>query len=76
MFRDCARLSGLVSDEQLDAALWALRNGDGTVQTSTEDVDDEQLSEKLVEMSVLTQYQATQLQADVSQDGMSRACLL
>ena len=63
MFRDCARLSGLVSDEQLDAALWALRDTDGAVKTVTDDVEDEVLADKLVEMEVLTQYQATQLLA-------------
>ena len=61
MFRDRARLSKLITEEQLDAALWALRNGDGTVQTSSEEIDDESLAEKLVEMKALTQYQATQL---------------
>jgi serine/threonine protein kinase len=63
MFRDFARLSGLVNDEQLEAALWALREDGGTVKTTTDAVEDDVLANKLVDMDVLTQYQATQLLA-------------
>lgn len=61
MFRDCARLSKLVSDEQLEAALWALREDGGAVKTAEDEIDDEALANKLVDMNVLTRYQATQL---------------
>jgi len=62
-FASAAIVSGIVSQEQIDAALAALAAKAGGAQITATDVDDDQLAEQLVEMGVLTGYQATQLKA-------------
>src|SRR4051812_30076028 len=59
MFRNYALLSGLVKEEQILQAVEALR-ADGLPATLVE-VDDAALAAKLVEMRVLTQYQAEKI---------------
>jgi len=55
VFRTAALLSGIVTQEQLDCAEALLR------QSSFEDASDAQLADKLVEMEVVTRYQADQM---------------
>lgn len=62
VFRNSAILSGLVTQEQIDRALQALTAPQGDA-ASTTDIDDGQLAEKLVELKILTGYQAKQLEA-------------
>jgi eukaryotic-like serine/threonine-protein kinase len=70
VFRDSALLSGLVTQEQLDRAIAAIRSGPQTLPTSLEDVSDAELAAKLVETRVLTPYQADQLKT-----GRTKLCL-
>jgi eukaryotic-like serine/threonine-protein kinase len=60
-FRNSALLSGLVSQEQLEQAI--LTAGVATDGAPAPEVDDAALANRLVEMSVLTPYQATQIKA-------------
>jgi serine/threonine protein kinase len=57
IFRNAALLSGLVTQDQLDCAVAALRAGTG----SSFDPTDQELADKLVEMEVVTSYQADQM---------------
>ncbi len=58
VFRNSALLSGLVTQEELDRADEALR---GEALPTSAEVGDRELADKLVEMSVITGYQADQL---------------
>ena len=62
VFRTSALLSGLVSQEQIDRAVAVIRATSGGLGAGSE-VDDEQLSAKLVELEAITSYQAEQLRA-------------
>jgi serine/threonine protein kinase len=61
IFRTSALLSGLISQEDLDRGLFAVRNSLSLLPT--QDVTDESLAEKLVELGLITTYQADQLRA-------------
>jgi serine/threonine protein kinase len=62
MFRNSALLSGLVTQSQLEeAAARCNQASEGTVAIA--EIDDKQLSQQLVEMGVLTRYQADQILA-------------
>jgi eukaryotic-like serine/threonine-protein kinase len=61
-FRNSALLSGLVTQAQLElAAAHYVAGAEGNVAVA--EVDDKSLSHQLVEMGVLTRYQADQIQA-------------
>src|SRR5689334_12628781 len=59
-FRSYALVSKLVSQEQYDAAVAAARAG-ALMPSETTEVDDAALAAKLIEMKVLTAYQAEQI---------------
>ncbi|MCU0961587.1 MAG: serine/threonine protein kinase [Pirellulaceae bacterium] len=59
VFRAAALASRLITQDQLDRVEAAIRNSAGGTRTS--DVTDEELAAKLVELDVLTSYQADQL---------------
>lgn len=63
VFRDSALLSGLVTKEQIDNAVAEILGGPDELPTPLEVIGDDALADKLVEMSVLTLYQADQLKA-------------
>jgi serine/threonine protein kinase len=63
VFRDSALLSGLVTQEQIDRAIAAIRSGPQELPTPLEDIGDAELGARLVETRVLTPYQADQLKA-------------
>jgi len=56
-------LSGLVTKEQIDNAIAGIYGGPDELPTPLEVVSDDELAEKLVEMEMLTAYQADQLKA-------------
>jgi len=60
VFRNAALLSGLVSQDQLDCGEAAVRAADDD-SGSIFDVTDQQLADKLVEMEIITRYQADQM---------------
>lgn len=60
MFRSSALLSGLVTQEQFDEALAAVRAG-ALIPSEVTEVDDGAVAAKLVEMKLLTPYQAEQI---------------
>lgn len=62
-FRDSALLSGLVTKEQIESAVAGVRSSPDELPTPLEAVSDDELAEKLVEMGMLTLYQADQLKA-------------
>lgn len=62
-FRNTALLSNLVTQEQLDNALSAVRQSEDQPSLPLVDVDDSALAAKLVEMGVLTAYQAEQIKS-------------
>jgi len=61
VFRNLALLSGLVSQQQLDEAVASLQADGGNDRPALVEVDDALLSARLVEMGVLTVYQAREL---------------
>jgi serine/threonine protein kinase len=63
IFRNSALLSGLVTQEQLDQAVLTAGVGGAGGQTGNVDVDDILLSNRLIEMAILTPYQAAQIKA-------------
>lgn len=63
LFRETALISGLVSKDQLDRATAALQTRPDELPTPLEQVSDAELAARLVEMEVITQYQADQLRA-------------
>ncbi len=64
-FSSAAILSGIVTQEQIDAALEALatQGGRAPATTATVEISDDQLADQLVQMGVLTSYQSVQLKA-------------
>ncbi|HZL91394.1 MAG TPA: serine/threonine-protein kinase [Pirellulaceae bacterium] len=60
-FRHYALMSGLVTQEQLQHAISALTSAPDGPQATLMAVDDAELANKLVEMGVLTTYQAEQI---------------
>lgn len=63
VFRDSARVSGLLTKEQIAEAIAALASQEDESPTPIETISDEDLAAKLVEMETLTPYQASQLQS-------------
>jgi serine/threonine protein kinase len=63
LFRETALMSGLVSKEQIDRAIAALRSRSDGLPTPLEQVNDDDLASQLVEMGVITHYQSDQLKA-------------
>ncbi|TVS18961.1 MAG: serine/threonine protein kinase [Planctomycetaceae bacterium] len=63
LFRETALISGLVSKDQIDRAIAALQTRPDDLPTPLEQVSDNELAARLVEMEVITQYQADQLRA-------------
>jgi serine/threonine protein kinase len=60
MFRSSALLSGLVTQEQFDEALAAVR-ASALIPSEVTEVDDAAVASKLIEMKLLTVYQAEQI---------------
>lgn len=60
IFRKSATLSGLVTEEQLNAAILEIQNSTGPASGS---IDDNLISVKLTEQGVISEYQAKQLWA-------------
>jgi len=63
VFRDIALMSNLVSQEQLDTALLTAAVGTSGGPMPETEIDDSLLAARLVEMGVLTPYQAEQLKS-------------
>lgn len=63
VFRESAMRSGLVTPEQFDQALAAIHAEPERLPTPVEEIRDEELAAKLIEMGLLTRYQADQLLA-------------
>ncbi len=63
LFRETALISGLVGKDQIDRAIAALQTRPDDLPTPLEQVSDDELAARLVEMEVITQYQADQLRA-------------
>ena len=63
IFRESALLSGLAAQPQIDAAIAEINRQSDGLPTPIETIGDEELAAKLVEMGVLTTYQADQLKA-------------
>jgi eukaryotic-like serine/threonine-protein kinase len=63
IFRETALVSCLVTKEQIDRAIAALRANPDDLPTPLEQVDDDELAARLIEMGVITHYQADQLKA-------------
>lgn len=63
LFRETALISGLVSKDQIDRAIAAVQTHPDDLPTPLAQVSDTELSSRLVEMEVITQYQADQLRA-------------
>lgn len=63
LFRNSALLSRLVTQEQMDQALEILGAESSAPYQPAEEVSDESLAAKLVQMKVLTPYQADQLKS-------------
>jgi len=61
IFRESAMRSGLIAPEQFDQALAAVRGEPDRLPTPVEEVRDEELASKLIDMGLLTRYQADQL---------------
>jgi eukaryotic-like serine/threonine-protein kinase len=62
-FRNSALLSGLVTQDQLEQAVLTAGVGAEAASASAAEVDDTLLANRLVEMSILTSYQAAQIKA-------------
>jgi eukaryotic-like serine/threonine-protein kinase len=62
LFRETALMSGLVSKDQIDRAIVALRARSG-LPTPLEQVSDDDLASQLVELGTITGYQSDQLKA-------------
>jgi eukaryotic-like serine/threonine-protein kinase len=62
-FRETALLSGIVTQEQIARAIAALQTVPGGLPASSDQVNDEDLAAKLVELGAITVYQADQLAA-------------
>jgi len=62
-FRNSALLSGLVTQEQLEQAVLTAGVGGEATEATAEGVEDSLLASRLVEMSILTTYQAAQIKA-------------
>lgn len=60
-FRDAAKTSGLVEDEQLQSALAQMVQAKGDSRTKITDITDKELAAMLVKLKQLTPYQADQL---------------
>lgn len=63
VFRDSARISGLLTKEQIAEAMAALASQDEGEATPVETISDDDLASKLIEMGKLTPYQASQLKS-------------
>ncbi len=63
VFRNCALLSRLVSKEQIEEAVAAICSTEGGPPTPVVEVSDNDLAAMLIDMEVLTTYQADQLKA-------------
>ncbi len=62
-FRDTALVSGLVTEAELQSAFESLREATAHIPAPLVEATDDQLATQLVEVNVLTQYQADQLKA-------------
>src|SRR5262245_36402289 len=62
LFRNTILLSGLVSQEQIDAAVASLTTS-GPAGAAQVEVDDNALAVRMVELGVLTSYQAEQIKS-------------
>ncbi len=62
MFRSSSLLSGLVTQEQYDQAVAAVRQG-ALIPSEVGEIDEGALAAKLIEMKLLTVYQAEQIKA-------------
>jgi serine/threonine protein kinase len=62
-FRNSALLSGLVTQEQLEQAVLTAGVGAEATEATAAGVEDSLLATRLVEMSILTTYQAAQIKA-------------
>jgi serine/threonine protein kinase len=62
MFRSSALLSGLVTQDQFDQAIAAARKT-ALIPSEVTEVDDDVVAAKLIEMKLLTAYQAEQIKA-------------
>ena len=60
MFRSSALLSGLVTQDQFDQAIAAARKT-ALIPSEVTEVDDDVVAAKLIEMKLLTAYQAEQI---------------
>ena len=63
VFRNLALLSGLVTQEQIDTALLTAAVGTSGEPLPAKDIDDSMLAARLVEMKVLTPYQAQEMKS-------------
>jgi len=63
VFRDSARVSGLLTKEQIAEAIAALASQEDEAPTPIEAISDDDLAAKLVDMETLTPYQASQLKS-------------
>ena len=61
VFRESAMRSGLITPEQFDQALASIHGEPERLPTPVEEISDEELAAKLIEMGLLTRYQADQL---------------
>lgn len=63
LFQETALVSGMVTKEQIDRAIAAMRGEREGLPTPLDQIDDELLAATLIEMGVITLYQADQLKA-------------
>jgi serine/threonine protein kinase len=63
LFRRSALVSGLVTQEQIDQAIAEIQETAVKAWDSPEDIGDKELAARLVEMGLLTTYQANQLKS-------------
>lgn len=63
MFRNYALLSGLVTQDQIQQAVESLRNNPDGPPAPLVEIDDNDLAAQLVQLHILTQYQADQIKA-------------
>lgn len=61
LFRTSAVLSGLVTQEQLEKAAALVRESGGEAAVQVAEVDDKALAHQMVELGILTRYQADQI---------------
>lgn len=63
VFRNAALISGLITQEQMDQAIAAVHDQTAGPPVPLVEIDEKQLAQQLIEMELLTPYQAEQLKA-------------